>query len=233
VTEEDHALRERLALACQVLSHQGHDHFHLGHVSARASPGEAAWVKPAGLGLGEVHATDVVLMDLDGQRLRGERPLHNEMPIHTELYRRRSDVGAVVHTHAFYAAALSATDARFALVSQDSILFARGVGRYASAELVATREQGQRLADALGECRVVLLKNHGLAAVGASVEEATVYAVSLERSCRLQLAAAQLGRLAPIAPEEAERMLASFGDSPTRTQALWSYLVRALPRRPT
>jgi L-fuculose-phosphate aldolase len=223
--------RARLALACRVLSDQGHDHFFLGHVSARDASGEAAcvWIKPSGLGLGEVQADDLALMDLDGRQLRGDRPLHNETPIHTEIYRRRPDVRAVVHTHAFYTAALTATDARFEFVSQDSILFAEGVGVYGSPELVVSREQGQRLAEALGERRAVLLKNHGMAVVGATVEEATVYAVSLERSCRLQLAAAQLGMLAPISADEASRMAGTLGSSARRTAALWDYLVRGLP----
>jgi L-fuculose-phosphate aldolase len=182
--------RARLALACRVLSDQGHDHFFLGHVSARHASGDAAgvWIKPSGLGLGEVKADDLALMDLDGRQLRGERPLHNEMPIHTEIYRRRPDVGAVVHTHALYTAA-----------------------------------------EALGRRRAVLLKNHGMVVVGATVEEATVYAVSLERSCRLQLAAAQLGTLAPISAGEASRMAGSLGGSARRTTALWDYLVRRLP----
>jgi L-fuculose-phosphate aldolase len=227
--DDEHALRARLAMACRILSEQGHDHFHLGHVSARAGSGDTAWVKPNGLGLGEIRAEDLALMDLDGRQLRGERPLHNEMPIHTELYRRRPDIGAVVHTHAFYAAALSATRARLEMVSQDSILFADGVGAYDSPELVVSREQGQQLGKALGDRRAVLLKNHGLTVVGTSVEEATVYAVSLERSCRLQLAAAQLGPLAPIGPEEAAAMAASLGSSARRTAAMWGYLVRRLP----
>jgi ribulose-5-phosphate 4-epimerase/fuculose-1-phosphate aldolase len=227
--DDERGLRARLATACRILSEQGHDHFHLGHVSARADSVDAAWVKPNGLGLGEVGPEDPALMDLDGRQLRGERPLHNEMPIHTELYRRRPDIRAVVHTHAFYAAALTATHARLEMVSQDSILFADGVGVYDSPELVVSREQGQRLAEALGARRAVLLRNHGLTVVGASVEEATVYAVSLERSCRLQLAATQLGPLAPIGAEEAAAMAASLGSSARRTAAMWDYLVRRLP----
>ena len=225
---EDDALRARLALACRILSDQGQDHFFLGHVSARAAPSDLAWMKPNVLGLGEIQADDLALIDLEGRKIRGERPLHAETPIHTEIYRWRPDVGAVVHTHAFYAAALTATHARFELVSQDSILFADGVGVYDSPELVVTREQGQQLAEALGQRRAVLLKNHGLAVVGATVEEATVYAVSLERSCQLQLAAAHLGPLAPIEPEAAARMAASLGSSARRTAALWDYLVRGL-----
>src|SRR5581483_9185002 len=134
-----------------------------------------------GLGLEEIQADDLALMDLDGRQLEGKHRLHNEMPIHNEIYRARPDVQAVVHTHPFYAAALTASGARFEMVSQDSLPFAEGLGWYPSAELVMTAEQGQAVAAALGERRAVLMKNHGIAVVGPSIEVATVWASELER----------------------------------------------------
>src|SRR5438067_1078689 len=163
---KDQELRERLALACRVLFHEGHEHFYFGHLSARATTGDAIWVKPAGLGLEEVRAADVALMDYDGRQLEGEHRLHQEMPIHTETYQRRPDVQAIVHTHPFYAAALSASQAGVAMVGQDSLPFAEGVGDYRSAELVMTVEQGRAVAEALGERRAVLMRNHGITVAG-------------------------------------------------------------------
>jgi len=228
---DDRDLRERLALACRVLWNEGQDHFYFGHLSVRASAGAAVWVKPAGLGLEEIQADDLALMDLDGRQLEGKHRLHNEMPIHNEIYRARPDVQAVVHTHPFYAAALTASGARFEMVSQDSLPFAEGLGWYPSAELVMTAEQGQAVAAALGERRAVLMKNHGIAVAADSIEQAAVWAASLERSCRLQLAATQLGALAPIAPDEVERMYERFEHGYAgRNEAIWRYLVRKAQR---
>jgi L-fuculose-phosphate aldolase len=227
---KDQDLRQKLAQACRVLFHEGHEHFYLGHVSARgSSPGEI-WAKPTGIGLEEVEPGDMVLAGMDGRRLEGERKLHTEMPIHTGIYKTRADVAAVVHTHAFHAAALSASVARFEMVSQDSLLFAGGVALYPSAELVETAEQGDELARTLGSAAVALLKNHGLTAVGDSIEQAVVRAVSFERSCRLQLAAAQFGGAAPIAPDEVDRMSARFQRQSNREQSIWRYLVRCAER---
>lgn len=226
----DRELRERLALACRVLHHEGHEHFYLGHLSVRASEEGLIWVKPGGLGLEEIGADDLALMDFDGRLVEGPHNLHNEMPIHTEIFRQRPDVQAIVHTHPFFAAALASSDARVEMVSQDSILFASGVGYYPSAELVTTAEQGQELARALGDRRAVLLRNHGIAVAGDSIEHAAVLAVSIERSCRLQLLAAQFGKLEPIPPEQVERMHQGFKQRSGRNQALWNYLVRKLQR---
>ncbi len=227
----DQELRERLALACRVLFAEGHEHYFFGHLSARATAGDGIWVKPAGVGLEEAQAADMVLMDADGRKLEGERALHQEMPIHTEIYRSRPDVRAIVHTHPFHAAALTASGARLEMISQDSLPFAEGVRLYPSAELVMTAEQGQAVAAALGERRAVLMRNHGITVVGPSIEVATVWASELERSCRAQLAASQLGPLAPIPADAVARMYDRFERGyPGRNEALWDYLVRKAQR---
>ena len=228
---KDQALRELLALACRVLFDEGHEHFYFGHLSARATDGAGIWVKPAGVGLEEVQAADMVLMDADGRKLEGERALHQEMPIHTEIYRRRPDVQAIVHTHPFHAAALSASGARVEIVSQDSLPFAEGVRLYPSAQLVMTAAEGQAVAETLGDLRAVLMRNHGITVAGPSVEVAAVWAAELERSCRTQLAASQLGPLAPIPPDEVVRMYDRFARGyPGRNVAIWRYLVRTAQR---
>src|SRR6266542_5785374 len=108
-------LRQRVVDACHVLFNEGQEHFHLGHVSAREPGSSVICAKPSGIGLGEVTVDDLATMTLDGEKLDGPRPLHQEMPIHTEIYRRRTDVTCVVHTHPFYAAALSATRAELTM----------------------------------------------------------------------------------------------------------------------
>jgi L-fuculose-phosphate aldolase len=228
-------VRERVAAACQVLYAYGHEHFYLGHVSAReTSGGDRFWVKPTGMGLGEIEPDDLVLLDLDGQRIAGSRPIHHEMPIHAEIYRARPDVQCVVHTHPFNAAAFAASTAEFRMVSQDSVLFADGFGWYDSAVLVVTPKQGRAVAEALGQHQLVALRNHGIAAVDATIEGATFLAVSYDRSIRLQAAAAALGPVREIAPDEVREMndyfAASYGG---RVEVTFEYLLRQAKRLTT
>lgn len=207
-------LRERLATACRILDAQGQEHFYLGHVSAREAPGASRfWVKPSGIGLGEVEPDDLVLLDLEGRRIHGDRPIHHEMPIHAEIYRRRPEVNAVVHTHPFYAAAFAAAAADFKMISQDSVLFADGFGRYDSARLVVTPEQGRDLAAALGDFRLVVLRNHGIAVADTTLASAVFLAVSFDRSLRLQAAAGALGAVREIDPDEVRQMNDYFSSS--------------------
>jgi L-fuculose-phosphate aldolase len=220
-------LVQDVATACRVLEREGQEHGFLGHVSAREQDSDVMLVKPAGLGLGEVTPEDVLTLGLDGTRKQGTRPAHAEMPIHSRIYRRRPDVGSVVHTHPLWVAALTASDAGFQMVNQDSVLFSDGVGVYPSAMLVVTDVQGDELAEALGDRRAVLLQNHGLVTVGATVQEAVFLAVAFVNSLRVQVLARQLGEVVPIAPSEvqvmAEHIFEGYG---RRVESTWSYLQR-------
>lgn len=199
----------------------------LGHVSARASDPDTYWVKPGPIGLAEVSRETLVRVDLDGHRLEGDGPLHGELPIHAEIYRRRPDVGCVVHTHPLVVAAFSASDASFKLVGQDSVPFLDGVPAYDSPLLVVTPDRGRAVADSLGEKAAVIMRNHGLTVAAASIERAVVLAVMLERSLRIQVAAAALGTVLPMSADEARTMADEFESyAPGRIMATWAYLGR-------
>jgi L-fuculose-phosphate aldolase len=101
------------------------------------------------------------------------------------------------------------------------------VGRYPSARLVVTEDQGAAVAAALGDARLVVLRNHGIAAVDTTVAGAVVLAVSFERSLRTQLLAARFGPLVPIPDEEVRAMAEDFERTrETRVATAWAYLLR-------
>ena len=117
------------------------------------------------------------------------------------------------------------------MVSPDSVLFADGFGHYPSAPLIVTREQGERMAEALGQHSVVVLKNHGIAVAASSVQDATFLAVSFDRSIRMQLTAAQLGPVDPISDDEVRAMNSYFDQSyHGRVETTWHYLLRMARR---
>jgi L-fuculose-phosphate aldolase len=201
-------LREQVAAACRVLAIEGYADLTLGHVSARVPGQDAILIKRKGPALDEVEPDDVVEVGLDGAaRNGGAVDIHLEVVLHTEVYRARPDVGAVVHGHPPYATALAATDTELELLTHDAVLFADGLGRYEdSADLIVSPEQGAAVAAALGPHRAALLRNHGVIAVGKDVPWAALTAATLERAARLQSLAATFGRLRPISRESAARL---------------------------
>lgn len=228
--QEGGELRERVAVACRVLAMEGHTDITQGHVSARHPGTPYYWIKASGLGLDEVTPDDVVLVDLDGNKVWGSGRPHTELPIHAEIYRARSDVMAVVHTHPPYATALAASHVPLRPVSHEGTLFWPEVPRYTfTTDLVRTREQGEALARALGSARACLMRNHGIVTVGSSVEEAALFALQLERAAKLQILAACLGPY-EWTPEAEVAQKAAHLHSPRQLERNWGYYVRKLQR---
>ena len=201
------ALKEQVAWACRILAAEGYADLTLGHVSARVPGEESVLIKRKGVALDEVGPEDVVEIDLDGATRNGGADIHLETVLHTEVYRARLDVGAVVHGHPPYATALAATESRLELLTHDAVLFKDGIGRFdESADLITEPEQGRAVAAALGPHRAVLLRNHGVLTVGQDVAWAVLTAVTLERAIRLQSVAGSLGPLRPIPSDWANRL---------------------------
>jgi ribulose-5-phosphate 4-epimerase/fuculose-1-phosphate aldolase len=194
-------LREEVAWACRILADEGYADLTLGHVSARAPGDDLVLIKRKGVALGEVRPDDVVDAE-DGQA-----ELHLETVLHTAVYERRPDVGAVIHGHPPHATAFSATNASLELLTHDAVLFAEGIAFFDdSPELITDEDQGRAVAEALGHRRVVVLRNHGVLIADRDVRWAVLCAVTLERAVRLQSIASTLGELRPISQEWAERM---------------------------
>jgi L-ribulose-5-phosphate 4-epimerase len=175
-----------------------------GNVSARAQAGdrEVFLIKPSGVAYDQLTAASMLVCDLDGTVLEGELAPSTDTDAHAYVYRHRSDVGGVVHTHSTYACAWAARNeeipcvltaiadefggpipiAPFAVTGDDSI------GR-----AVVSTLDGHR-------SRAVLMANHGVFTVGADARAAVKSAVMCEDVARSVHLARQLGEVVAIAP---------------------------------
>jgi len=194
--------RAGVAWACRILASQGYHDLTLGHVSTRdpADP-DRMWIKRRGVTLAEVRPGDVIEFELEDDVRESSDEMHLEAVLHTEVYRRRPDVGAIVHGHPPYATAFGATDARLHNLTHDAVMFADGVAVYdGSPDLITEPEQGSAVAAALGERSVVLLRNHGVLVAQTDLRWMVLAAVTLERAVMLQTIASTLGTPRPIDP---------------------------------
>jgi L-fuculose-phosphate aldolase len=205
--ESGEAAVEQVVLASHIVARAGFEDLTLGHVSVRGPDGTSMYIKRKGLALGEVESEDILRVDLEDVDSLAAPSMHLEAVMHFEAYRARPDVGCVVHAHPLYATALGATDGRLKIVSHDGVLFHDGIGRYdESSALITSAEQGRKVAEALGQRRAVLLKNHGVMVVGEDVRWAVLASLTLERAVQMQIAALALGRIEAIPDDEAEAM---------------------------
>lgn len=127
--------------------------------------------------------------------------------IHAPVYRRRSDIGCVLHTHMPYATALCMKDGgRLAMALQTATLFHDRIAyddSYPASVAAAGEAEGERLADALGERDILFMRSHGILVCGASVAAAVHDLYYLERACRMQWLAAAYGGADALIPQEA------------------------------
>jgi L-fuculose-phosphate aldolase len=203
------SLREQVAWACRILALEGYADLTLGHVSARPEGQDLVQIKRKGVALDEVDPEDVIELDLARDEIRLTPEMHLEAVLHTEVYKARPDVGAVVHGHPPFVTAFAATGATLEMLTHDSVLFADGVAVFEETpEMITEVAEGQAVAEALGDRRAVILRNHGVLVTGKDVPWAVLTALTLERAVRLQSIARSLGSLRPIAPERARQMVA-------------------------
>ena len=181
--------RRELARACRILAMAGQGDDIWGHATVRLPGTDTFWMKPHKLGLEEVRSGDMLLVNLEGRVVRGTRPRHSEVFIHTEIYRARPDVGAVVHTHPVAATVFSSLGVPLLPVTHEGAYFTPpDVPRFdETTDLIVTAERGKSVARALGDRPALLLVAHGIVSVGATIEEATVNALLLDRAARAQL----------------------------------------------
>lgn len=216
--------REALAAACRILAAERHESGLAGQLTARAERANAWWTLPFGVGFDEADAEAMVLVDEDLQPLQGGRP-NPGVRFHVWIYRKRLDVNAIVHTHAPYASALAATGQPLRVIHMDGAML-WGCAHLADWPGVPVADdEGRIISGALGKAKAILLANHGLLTVGASVEEATYLAVFFERAARMQLRAMAAGGFKEVRPELAAEACA-FLLQPSIVRATFAYWSR-------
>ena len=190
---------EEVAWASRILAMHGYEDLTLGHVSARSADDRTIYIKRKGVALGEVTPADVIAVELDADHDNVPEGMHLETVLHTEVYKRRPDVRSVVHGHPPHATAFGATDAEFAYLTHDSVLFVDGISTYDGVpDLIMDQRQGALVAEALGQGSALLLRNHGVLVAERDLQWAVLASVLLERAVRLQMIASTLGPLHAI-----------------------------------
>jgi L-fuculose-phosphate aldolase len=223
-------LRRAVAIACRVIALEGYVDLTLGHVSAREPRSRVVWIKRKGLALDEVEPDDVIALDIDDPDALDASDYHLESVMHTEVYRARPDVNAVIHGHPAYATALGSVDAPLRMLTHDAVLFVDGIGAFDEGpELVTDRGRAARVAEALGTRRAALLRNHGVVIAGEDVRWAVLTALALERAIRFQAIADALGPAREI-PDDAARALRSQKYQAAFLEDYWAAWERRVER---
>ena len=224
------ALVEDLVAANHILFDQGVvDAF--GHVSVRHDKRPDRFLLVRNMAPGSVTADDIVEYDLDGSPVNARgRKVYLERFIHGELFRRRADVMALVHSHSHSIVPLSVVKgaklrALFHMagfIGQDAPVFEiREAGGDGTDLLVSDNALGRALAEKFDGADIVLMRGHGSTVVGGSIPQAVYRAVYAELNARYQLEASRLGEVTYLTEAEGRACVDRIEGQVQRPWDLW------------
>jgi ribulose-5-phosphate 4-epimerase/fuculose-1-phosphate aldolase len=182
-----------LAACYRLVDHYGMTDLHLNHISARV-PGheEHFLINPFGMMYEEITASSLIKVDLEGNIIANSNPDYGinlaGYVIHSAIHGARHDVACVLHTHTNAGMAVSTLKCGLLPLTQTALRWSRVA--YHDFEGVAVDiDERERIVADLGDCEVMILRNHGLLSVGTSIGQAFNNIYRLERACQTQLLA--------------------------------------------
>jgi len=153
--------------------------------------------------------------------------------IHSRLHMARPDVVAAAHAHSLYGKTWSTFGRLLDPLTQDACAFYEDHSLFSDySGVVYEMSEGDRIAEALGHRKAVILQNHGILTVGSTVDEAAWFFISMERSCQSQMLAESVGRPIPISHESAVVAQKQVGNARVgwfQYQPLWDLISREQP----
>jgi len=177
-----------------------------GNVSGRDPETGLVVIKPSGVKYPDLKPEHLIVIDLDGKIVEGTLSPSSDTASHLYIYRHRSDVGGIVHTHSPYATA-------FAAVNKPIPVYLTAIadefggpipgGGFA---LIGGEEIGKVVVESIGRSVAVLLKNHGVFTIGKNAESAVKAAVMVEDVARTVWIALQIGTPDEIPAEQVAKL---------------------------
>ncbi|MFE6075080.1 class II aldolase/adducin family protein [Paenibacillus sp. NPDC057886] len=213
VEDERQYRKERLAAAFRVFAKLGYEEGVMGHASVRdPEKTDHYWTNPFGLSFGLIKASDLVLMNYEGKIVEGHGLVHpGGILLHLPILRDNPHIVSAAHTHSIYGRTWSSFGRLLDPLTAEAAVFHNRHAIYDSFE----HGEGDNLAQAVGNNKVLLLKNHGILSLGQTVDEAAYWFISFEKASQGQLLAEAAGKPLLISESHAEaialRTDAQFG----------------------
>lgn len=201
MSEAEWEARQQLAACYRVFDHLGWTESIYNHITYRV-PGEeqAFLINPFGLHFSEVTASNLVKIDIDGKLLApSDWPVNRAGFVqHSTFHRNLPDAHCVMHTHTTAGLAVACLEEGLSISNFYAAQVANQVAYHDFEGVTVRMEEGERLIANLGDKRLMILRNHGLLAMGMTIPEAFMRMWMLQRACEIQMASAPMGRLREV-----------------------------------
>jgi L-fuculose-phosphate aldolase len=164
-------------------------------------------VTPTCLSKGAMHPSDMVVVDMEGQRVSGRRNVTSEIGMHLLIYRLRPDVQAIVHAHPPTATGFAAAGVALTEPLVCEVVMGLGCIPLARYGTPGTSELTQTLEPYVPEYDAILMSNHGVVTYGDTLEHAYMKMETVEHFAQIALVTHLLGRQQPLKEVEIEKLL--------------------------
>ena len=199
--------KQQIIAAGKRLIHEGYTTHTWGNISLRGADGRI-YITPSSMDYDLITEADVVVLDSDGKVLEGERKPSIEKDLHTQIYRRRPEIGAIVHTHPMESLVFACMGEEIPLITDAAVMTLRDTVRTAPYGLPGSKELAENCAETLGEtAKAVLLSNHGAVCLGRDLEDAFKTARVLELTAELCVKIRAAGGQPEALPESVKKAL--------------------------
>jgi L-ribulose-5-phosphate 4-epimerase len=177
-----------------------------GNVSTRDPETGLVVIKASGIRYEEMRPQHMVVVDLDGKMVEGDYKPSSDLYSHLYIYKHREDVGGVVHTHSAYATAFAAVNKPIPVVLTAIADEFGGPIPCGGFALIGDDAIGKVVLESIGKSPAVLLKNHGVFAIGKNAKAAVKAAVMTEDNAKTVWLAMQIGTPDVIPQEDVDTL---------------------------
>jgi len=173
-----------------------------GNISARMEGENECWITPSGVFKGDLKPSQLVKIDFQGKVLEGRFKPSVEVPFHTEVYKRRPDVNAVIHSHNPVATGLGNAGIKIKPVNLEAATL--GDVPIIPFAFPGTTRLAQLIGENIVNSKAIIMKNHGVIVVGKNLMDAMAIADNLENISITMVTSHLFGNLGEMASQDFE-----------------------------
>ncbi len=199
--------REAVLAAAKRMLAQGLVEGTAGNISGRLPDGLVC-LSPSSVPYDTMTLADLVVVDMEGTVVEGERAPTTEKDLHLSTLRRYPELGAVIHTHAVYATMFALAHEPIPAVIEEVIVYLGGDVPCCDYKGTGSAELGEEVASRLADRGAALLANHGLVTCGSSPDKALHNAALAERTAKIVWGTRAMGATIHPLPENVNRNMA-------------------------
>ena len=201
---DDFSEKQKFVLTCQYLGMEGHGSGIITQMTARSDKDGIFLTMPFGFGFEDVNEKDLILVDYDLNTVEGKGISNPAQRFQMWIYDKRPDVNCIIHAHSPHVSAYSMIDEPFQVAHMDAAFFNEDIAWLREwPGLPISDDEGKLISAALADKHAILLANHGYLVAGATIEEAAILAVYMERGARTLLKAKAAGNVKCVKPDMA------------------------------